>query len=55
MNRDAIFVGQHLADVPGVVQPGYGDTVSYLPTSMALLLGCGYEDTVVRTVIALSK
>ena len=55
MNRDAIFVGQHLADAPGVVQLEYGDTVSYSPTLMGLLLGCGFEDTVARTVIALSK
>jgi hypothetical protein len=55
MNRDAIFVGQHLADAPGVVQPEYGDTVSYSPILMDLLLAYGFEDTVARTVIALSK
>lgn len=55
MNRGAIFVGQHLADVPGVVQLGYGDTVSYSPTSMAVLLAYGFEDTVARIVIALSE
>ena len=55
MNKDAIFVGQRLADAPGVVQPEYGDTVSYSPTSMDLRLGYGFEDTVARTVIALSK
>ena len=54
MNRDAIFVGQHLVDVPGVVQLEYGDMVSYSPTSMALLLAYGFEDTVARTVIVLS-
>lgn len=55
MNRDAIFVGQHLVDAPGVIQLGSGDTVSYSPTSMALLLAYGSEDTAARTVIALSK
>ena len=55
MSRDAIFVGQHLADAPGAVQLGYGDTVSYWPTSMDLLLGYGFEDTAARIVIALSK
>ena len=55
MSRDAIFVGQHPADAPGVVQLGYGDTVSYSPTLMDLLLGYGFEDTVARIVIALSE
>jgi len=55
MNRDAIFVGQHLADAPGVVQLGYGGTVSYSPILMDLLLDYGFEDTAARTVIALLK
>jgi hypothetical protein len=55
MNKDATFVGQRLADAPGVVLLGSGDTVSYSPTSMALLLAYGFEGTVARTVIALSK